>query len=114
MLNFHLNLQSPLFMNLKAYDDSLRECSRRKLNFSQAMEVVRDKFPDLTEEQFFELRYEWQEYRSVALARRRGLSWDIVRSDKVRTLLTARSEPEFAKNPYFIQFMGRGMRKGKG
>ena len=111
MLNFHLNLQSPLFTNLEKYYDHIRDCHRRQVPFLLAMKVVREQFSELTEEQFFELRYEWQEFMSVKFCKRRHSAWDITKPgrDKLRDMLIARSESDFAKNPYFIQFIGRGM-----
>lgn len=115
MLNFHLNLQSPLFTNLETFYDHIRDCHRRQVPFVKVMKEVREHFPELTNEQYFELRYEWQEFMVVKLRKHRHRAWDITESgsNKVRDMLIARSESDFAKNPYFIQFMGRGMRKGK-
>ena len=79
------------------------------------MREVREKFPNLTEDQYFELRYEWQELLTARNCKPRHRFWDITEagSNKVRDMLIARSESDFAKNPYFIQFMGRGMRMPK-
>lgn len=115
MLNFHLDLQSPLFMNLQTFFDTIKDCYQRRVPFAQAMREVREQFPNLTEDQYFELRYEWQEFLAVKHQRPRHSFWDLNESgsNKVRDMLIARSESDFVKNPYFIQFMGRGMRKGK-
>lgn len=115
MLNFHLDLQSPLFMNLEKFYNHIRDCHRRQVPFVKVMKEVREQFPELTNEQYFELRYEWQEFMAVKTRKHRHRAWDITEPGRtmLRDMLIARSESDFAKNPYFIQFMGRGMRKDK-
>lgn len=115
MLNFHLDLRSPLFMNLQKFDNTFVDCRLKRIPFMKAKEIVRSEFSHLTDDQFFEIHYEWQELITARNCKPRHPYWDITESgsNKVRDMLIARSESDFAKNPYFIQFMGRGMRKGK-
>lgn len=115
MLNFHLDLQSPLFMNLQKFDNTFVDCRLKRIPFMKAKEIVRSEFSHLTDDQFFEIHYEWQELLTARNCKPRHRFWDITEagSNKVRDMLIARSESDFAKNPYFIQFMGRGMRMPK-
>lgn len=115
MLNFHLDLQSPLFVNLRKFHDTFVDCRLKRIPFMKAKEIIRSEFSHLTDDQFFEIHYEWHEFLSTRNGKPRHRFWDIneAGSNKVRDMLIARSESDFAKNPYFIQFVGRGIRKGK-
>lgn len=115
MLNFHLDLQSALFTNLQKFDNTFVDCRLKRIPFMKAKEIVRSEFSHLTDDQFFEIHYEWQEFITARNGKARHPYWDITESgsNKVRDMLIARSESDFAKKPYFIQFMGRGIRKGK-
>lgn len=113
MLDFKLDLVSPLFLNLRAYKESLTQSARMHLPFLESLKACRAIFPDLNEMQFLELRYEFQEWRSVHMNKPRHKAWDIGTATNVSDMLYARNDPDFEKTNFFFQTMGRGMRINK-
>lgn len=112
MLDFPLELESPLFMNARAMDKTMRLCKGANMPWEMCLEMLNNQFPEMNRLQFMEVKYESSECFCVRNARPRQQMWEFTRpgSRSVREMLEARNEPGFSTPEKFIQVMGRGMR----
>lgn len=112
MLDFKLDLASPLFMNVQAYNLMRQSCMAQRLNPQEAFKKLRGLYPDMNDLQFFEVDYEFSELRAIERKIERSPHLDYNGSDNriIRQVLNARNNPEFSIPDKFIQFFGRGQR----
>lgn len=112
MLNFKLELESPLFMNARAMDNTMRLCKGANMPWEMCLEMLKRQFPEMNRLQFMEVKYEYSECFCVRAQRPRQQMWEFTRpgSRTVREMLEARNQPGFDKPEKFIQVMGRGLR----
>lgn len=113
MLNFKLDLVSPLFLNVKAYRLMSQSCQRAHLPHGEALSKLRALFPDLNNEQFLEIRYEYGEMITgkMRVERHRSFEYLYEPNRRLRRMFDARQSEEFYRPAYMIQHFGRGLRK---
>ena len=112
MLDFPLELESPLFTNARAMHLTKESCWAANMPWEMCQQILKEQFSDLNRWQYMELRYELAELRCALRNKRTQPFWDYTRqeSQTVRRLLELRSDPDFNKAERFIQFMGRATR----
>ena len=115
MLDFKLELESPLFMNTRAMDNTMRLCEGADMPWEMCLEMLKAQFPEMNSLQFMEVQYERSECFTVLHQRPRQGTWEFTntRSIKFREMLEARSKPDFSKPEKFIQVIGRGLRMSR-
>ena len=112
MLSFPLELETPLFMNAHAMHHTMRLCAGAQMPWEQCVKMLKDMFPEMTQDQFMEVRYEVNELGCVKRKVERQSFWDYNHNSAryIRRLLELRSEPGFAHAKKYIQMLGRGLR----
>lgn len=112
MLDFPLELESPLFMNARAMDNTMAMCKAANMPWEMCLEMMKAQFPEMNRLQFMEVKYESSECFCVRRARPRQQMWEYTResSHSVRQMLEARNQPGFSTPEKFIQVVGRAVR----
>ena len=112
MLNFKLELETPLFMNARAMRHTMMLCAGARMPWSQCLKMLEGMFPEMTHDQFMEVRYEVHELGCVKREVERQSFWDYSHNSAryIRRLLELRSEPDFSHAKKYIQMLGRGLR----
>ena len=79
MLDFPLELESPLFMNARAMDKTMAMCKAANMPWEMCLEMLKAQFPEMNRLQFMEVKYESSECFCVRRARPRQQMWEFTR-----------------------------------